>query len=165
VDKILQKSHRILILAFLFFVSGLIFFLVKFDILNFTRDRGSIGYKVSLSPSGFGNGNINVVAEQPMVLSDYPTPDKFQHFTYSAKNNIIEVNGECRDAYYTILVFPEGVDYRKNPTQARFNTAFPCPKEKIFKRVIDLSLSNLQNENYYIIRAQQGETGSWYEPY
>ncbi len=163
--RIYKKSRRVLILAFLFFISGLVFFLVKLDILSFSRDRGKIGYKVSLSPSGFGSGNVNVAAEQPLVLSNYPAPDKFRRFTYSAKNKVIEVSGECRDAYYTILVFPVGIDYRKSPAQARFNTAFPCAGKKFFKRAIDLSSSNLQGGNYYIIRAHQGEAGSWYEPY
>lgn len=94
-------------------------------------------------------------------LKSYPEPNKFRPLEY--KNKDLEFSGECSDLYYTVLVYPKNIDYRKNPASAKVNQAFECPRNRKFKTTIGQN-AGLAEEKYYIIIADQGEEGNWYNP-
>lgn len=95
-----------------------------------------------------------------------PEPSVFKIFTYKKDTPILVVEGACEDAYYAVLIYSKKIDYRESPLDARYNVASVCPSEKIFSVPVDLSrLPLVEGEVYYIIRAQQGKTGQWYNAY
>ena len=94
-------------------------------------------------------------------LKSYPDPDKFKTFEY--KNSDLEFDGECSGRYYTILIYNKGVDYRANPASAKLNQALECPANKKFIFKLD-SNTGLIPGKYYIIFADQGQNGVWYNP-
>lgn len=95
----------------------------------------------------------------------FTAPINFKSFTYDAsKGKVISISGNCSDKYYAVLVFDSAVDYRKNPSAARSNRAFECPATKLFNVEMNLRDINLQSGSYYVFIADQGSTGSWYNP-
>lgn len=106
-------------------------------------------------------------------LKSYPDSSQFGYFDYEGKD--LEFNGECSDRYFTILIYDEEADYRANPSSAKFNQAFECLQnpERValrpygagnkFKFIIDQS-TGLAEGKYYIIIADQGKEGIWYNP-
>lgn len=120
------------------------------------------GFAVQPLSKGFSLAESGVQYEfYKDKLKSYPEPSKFKSFEY--KNKELEFNGECSDLYYTILIYSQGIDYRANPASAKFNQAFECPKSKKFKFIINQN-TGLVEEKYYIIFADQGEEGNWYNP-
>ncbi len=158
-EKILKKSYKILGLTALIFIFSLILFIRGMD-KSFGKPA-----KLSLSPLSFLK-MAGFPVSQPSIPAESLDPGKFRHFTYNPKGDkIITVEGECKDSFYTILFFPEKIDYRDNPAGSQYNTAFPCPSKGKFSQEINLRNANLRAGKYYIIRAGQGETGSWHNPY
>ncbi len=97
--------------------------------------------------------------------SIFKAPINFKSFSYDAnKGKTISISGNCSDKYYTLLIFDSSVDYRKDPGAARANRAFECPITKLFNVEMNLRDINLQSGSYYIFIADQGSTGSWYNP-
>lgn len=95
-----------------------------------------------------------------------PDPSVFKIFTYKKDTPVLVVEGECEDAYYAVLIYSKKIDYRESPLDARYNVASACPSGKKYSVPIDLShLPLAEGEVYYIIRAQQGKTGQWYNAY
>lgn len=95
----------------------------------------------------------------------FTAPINFKSFTYDAsKGKVISISGNCSDKYYAVLVFDSAVDYRKSPGSARSNRAFECPTTKLFNVEMNLRDINLQSGSYYVFIADQGSTGSWYNP-
>lgn len=92
-------------------------------------------------------------------------PINFKSFSYDASiGKIISVSGTCRDKYYAILVFESNDDYRKEPGAAQSNRAFACNASGLFSAEMDLRDINLSSGSYYLFVADQGSTGSWYNP-
>lgn len=152
------------------------------------QSESGLGFAIQPLSKGFSLMESGVQYEfYKDKLKSYPEPDKFKSFEYSepsrqnggsygaGKNNDLEFFGECSDKYYTILIYGEGVDYRIDPSSAKFNQAFECPKNpeevasqlygagKKFKFIADQN-TGLQEGKYYIIFADQGEEGNWYNP-
>jgi hypothetical protein len=162
--SVLSHSRILLILAALFFVSGLFFFI------------GDMGGGASSTPSPSIVGSINAtnnvssaaaVADSgsAAVLAKMPAPSSFEHFTYHAGQPVF-IAGHCTSAYYTVLVYPAKKDYRKNPQFAVYNVATPCPSVGSFTENLIFSSSGFtEGTSYYLIRAEQGAFGSWYDPY
>jgi hypothetical protein len=92
-------------------------------------------------------------------------PEVFKSFDYDAtRGKAISITGICHDKYYTLLIFANAVDYRKDPAAARVNSAFDCPASGNFTISLDVNKFNLQTGSYYLFVADQGTTGSWYNP-
>lgn len=92
-------------------------------------------------------------------------PINFKSFAYDAKlGKTISISGNCSDKYYTLLIFDSSVDYRKDPAAAQANRASQCPAGKLFTIEMNLKDINLQSGSYYLFIADQGSTGSWYNP-
>ncbi|TSC90968.1 MAG: hypothetical protein CEN90_695 [Parcubacteria group bacterium Licking1014_17] len=103
-------------------------------------------------------------------LKSLPPPEDFRHFDYPKDSffdypkNILNVSGKCNDFYKTVLIYGADSDYRQNPEMAKFNEALRCKKGEMFEEKIDLSLLNITEGGYYVIVADQGKEGSWYNP-
>lgn len=137
-----------------------VFFLNKTLIGN--RSESGLGFAIQPLSKGFSLVESGVQYEfYKDKLKSYPDPDKFRTFEY--KNKDLEVGGECSDSYYTILIYSKDADYRTNPASAKFNQAIECPANKKFSFKVDSS-TGLNPGKYYIIIADQGKEGSWYNP-
>jgi len=151
------KLKRILVLGIA--IIGVIF-LNKILFGNHYESRS--GFAVQPLSKGFSLTESDVGYDfYKDELKSYPTPENFKTFEY--KNNDLEFNGECSDLYYTILVYNKGVDYRVNPASAKLNQALECPAYKKFKFTVDKNI-RLSEGKYYIIFADQGKDGIWYNP-
>lgn len=151
------RFKRILILGIA--VAG-VFFLNK--VLIGSQLESKSGFAIQPLSKGFSLAESGAQYEfYKDKLKSYPEPNKFKSFEY--KNKDLEFNGECSDKYYTILIYSKEVDYRVNPASAKFNQALECPANKKFNLKID-AISGLIPGKYYIIIADQGRTGSWYNP-
>lgn len=166
------KIKKIIVLIFAVLA---VFLISKYIVSGNNPDIG-LGFAVQPLSKGFSLAGSGVQYEfYKDKLKSYPEPDKFRHFEYSepsrqnggsygaGKNSDIEFNGECSDLYYTILIYSKDIDYRKNPASAKLNQAFECPKTKKFKFRIAQD-TGLAKGKYYIIIADQGKEGTWFNP-
>jgi hypothetical protein len=157
----MRRVYRILAIAIIFFIAGVFFFY---------KDRNS---GISDTPKVSDYKNLQVVGSAPFqdpLFSKFPSPDKFQQFTYDKEGinggDSFLVYAQCEDAFLTILVFSSTVDYRQDITKAVFNRAFECTTgEKFSHEIIKNDLANYGFGNYYVILADQGQRGMWYNPH
>lgn len=76
--------------------------------------------------------------------------------------NSIRVAGTCSEAYYVILLFANASDYMTDPARAFFNQARPCVNGSFARTIVDSELpSQLAAGTYYLVVANQGDTGPW----
>lgn len=97
-------------------------------------------------------------------LREYPEPDSFARFIFSSDDSRI-VTGECKDAYFTVLIYPVGVDYRENPRAAFHNKAEPCSGDTFSTSIPTPSPPYVLGDEYYVIRAHQALDREWYDAY
>ncbi len=97
-------------------------------------------------------------------LREYPEPDSFAHFSFSGDESRT-VTGECKDAYFTVLIYPVDVDYRENPRAAFHNKAEPCVRGEFSVSVPTPSPPYVIGSEYYVIRAHQALDREWYDAY
>lgn len=147
-----ERSYRILALALILFVLSIAGFWWQ----------GSR----SVSPS-------RVVGAPQVATQDlfrtYPDPSTFRTFVFKdgfvSKENTLAFEGRCSDVYVALLIFSSRVDYRQDPSRALVNRAISCPQNKLFSYEFALSdLKNLAEGTYYVISADQGIRGVWYNP-
>lgn len=151
------RTIRILILSAAFFLSGLAFFLM----------RMTGGHDAAASARQFSPDTSPSIEEGKRLipsLAKYPEPSVFHQFTYR-RGDTLTVEGTCKDAYHVVMIFSEKVDYRATPLDARFNTAYPCTGKAYAEHIPIDTLFLHEGEGYYVIKAHQGETGVWYDPY
>ncbi|MCX7778666.1 MAG: hypothetical protein N2259_00215 [Patescibacteria group bacterium] len=160
---ILKKSYKILGLSLAIFALSLIFVFwrIKFWLPE-TRHENKNQLKISPLSQGFSVNHITSTSSSP-DLWQFPAPEKFSVFRYPETKKI-NLTGRCQDDYYAILIFNQQDDYRRDPTLAKFNKAFPCQRGQKIKKEIDLTSLSLSAGQYYYFIADQGETGSWYNP-
>lgn len=152
------REWRVLGLAVFFFVSGLVFFAERG-----TRDAHDVATPLQIQASDARAPHEQTPAPRES-LAKLPSPEAFQTFTYTGQISV-DVSGTCVDAFYALLVFAQGIDYRASPLDARYNTATPC-SGKTFATSIPLDTLPLEKGHmYYIVRAQQGAKNGWYNPY
>lgn len=109
-----------------------------------------------------GSAKENIATADTKI---FKAPTNFKSFSYDAKlGKKIALAGTCRDAYYALLIFKSGDDYRKDPARSYYNTAYACPASGIITLEVDLQSINLSSGSYYLFLADQGEKGSWYNP-
>lgn len=152
-----DRVTRTLILSMAFFFSGLAFFGLRMS----DADRSEA------APREFSFDQDPVIEERARLLpslAKYPEPSVFHQFAYT-RGAELTVKGECKDAYHVVMIFKEGVDYRAAPMDARFNTAYPCTGESFAERIPIDTLFLEDGARYYVIKAHQGATGTWYDPY
>lgn len=134
-----RRDNKILLLAALFVASSATFLMLHPDFIS----KYTAGAKSSASPVGF------------------------QAFRFDpAGSHSLDVSGFCKDFYYTLLLYAGKVDFRSNPAGFAVNIASPCNGKADFTTTIDISRYNLiAGADYYLVRAHQGKTGTWHDPY
>ena len=167
-----DREYRLLALAVAFFLVGLFFFLhdspspassapsavplrdnLPFPSNPFRPDRSR-----STDPASFNS-----------PFANFPPPSKFRTFTYDAtgvnSGMPLTVTAKCNDTYVTMLIFPATVDYREGMDRAVYNEATPCSAGKTWSAVIGpADLGHAPYGTYYFFTADQGTTGTWYNP-
>lgn len=142
----MMREHRILAVAIIFFLIGVFFYFTD-------KERGMEKIENNGKPMQLQTGQ----SFMDPLLAKYPEPSKFQKISPDKR----EISAECRDTYLTILIFPADTDYRNDITKAVFNKAFPCIKEELFHYNLG---KDFKDGNYYVIAADQGTEGTWYNP-
>ncbi len=162
-SDVLRRSYRIVALAAIFFVVGVVFFIFDWRLRATQPTAPNFGGEAAPAP----------VAGEPRAplspLANYPAPATFERMTYDGKKaadqNYIEIGGKCTDMYFTVVIFPADFDYRNDPTRAVLNRATICPPEKTFTlHLTAADLRSLPKGEYYVIVADQGQSGLWYNP-
>ncbi|MCX6756707.1 MAG: hypothetical protein NTW35_00930 [Candidatus Nomurabacteria bacterium] len=135
------------------------------NIVNSTLEKPAPVENISIkdtSSSAINNTETIVTSSDTKNLKDSTV---FKSFSYdSTLGKLIALSGTCNDKYYAFLIFDSTIDYRKDPGAAQSNKAFACPSNGKFTVNINLKDLNLQSGKYYIFIADQGSTGSWYNP-
>jgi hypothetical protein len=153
--KILKKSYKILALSLAILAAAAVF-------LRRAGDEKTNVYKVTPLSPGFVSAIGGDYGEK---LAKMPAPSEFQRLVVQPGSKpSLNVKTECRDAFYAVLVFEAGRDYRGDPSAAKFNSAFRCNKGEIVRKTIDLDGANLLPGDYYYFVADQGERDVWYNP-
>lgn len=142
----MSREKRLVLLAAVFFVSGLFFFV----------SRGGHTVQVITSPE--------TPASSLQPASSLPAPHTYDTFIYRGEASR-RVQGECKDVYYALLVFEEGVDYRHSPLDAKYNVATACTGGAFAADIMLSALPLEEGRTYYVVRAHQGARGGWYNPY
>ena len=176
-----SHKHIILISAAIFVTFGLI---IGYWVFSSHKNNDK---NVSVSTNTSVNGYAPVTAKTPVetfVVNEpsvtvgsqkenittadikiFKKPENFKSFSYDETvGKKISISGNCKDNYYAMLIFASKDDYRTDPGKAQSNRAFPCPANKSFSIDMDLKDINLQSGSYYIFIADQGDSGSWYNP-
>ena len=181
---VVEKTHHYF---YLISVSITISILVVFSIytLFYSQEK-----KVSISTIQSGEVPINTITKDSVPVENIVIEDSaasysgqkenklnlvetsarkdssmFSSFVYNANTGKqIVLSGTCHDTYYAFLIFDSKIDYRKYPGKALSNKAFSCPGSGSFAITINLKDFNLQSGTYYIFIADQGNSGSWYNP-
>jgi hypothetical protein len=156
----MRRVYRILAIAIIFFVAGIFFFY---------KDKNN---EINNAPKVADYKDLQVVGNAPFqdpLFSKFPSPEKFQKFTYDKEGinggDSFPISAQCEDAFLTILIFPSAVDYRQDVAKAVFNRAFGCTVgEKFNYEVVKSDLANYGFGSYYVILADQGQRGMWYNP-
>lgn len=151
-----DRVTRTLILSMAFFFSGLAFF--GFRMFEGKEQVPGQQFMKDIAP--------HIEEKERLIpsLANYPEPEVFHQFTYT-RGAELTVEGVCKDSYYVVIVYGKDVDYRATPMDARFNTAYPCVGEGFSERIPIDTLFLKEGAGYYVIKAHQGEKGTWYDPY
>lgn len=150
-----RHVRRVLLLAFAFFISGLAFFVIRMQ-----ASHEALQMPVPVEQE------YRPVEHQPRTsLAHLPPPSSYRMFQYHAGMEELTATTTCEDTHAVVMLYQSGVDYRAEPRNVLFNTAYPCTKGAEMPVTIPLAGRPLQDGNrYYLVRAQQGD-GTWYNPY
>ncbi len=115
------------------------------------------------------HSNASPTQENPSIvsvpLSDMPPPSAFPSFVYET-GQTLSISGKCADTYQVLMIFPSGIDYRSDPSSAKYNSAAPCTIGHPYSADVSLESSRLASgTSYYYIKASEGDKGSWHDPY
>lgn len=151
--RTLRIRSRILILLVLLFLS-IVFWFSKFG-----------GVQVD-QPSVISDGELpvpqSVAYPTPLIIAG-PEPSTFEVFLLPDRRDLVR-QITCADALYTVLVFPAGVDYRYAPRTAVYNSANTCERTGRVEVRLNLATLTVPAGDYYMIVADQGAAGTWYNP-
>jgi hypothetical protein len=158
VPRLPAREWRVLALATIFFVSGLVFF----------AERGATDARDAATPLQIQTSDSLMPHEQTPSpresLAKLPAPETFQTFTYTGQESI-GASGTCTDAYYALLIYPKEIDYRASPLDAKYNTATACTDRSFITTIALAPLHLEKGHSYYVVKAQQGAKNGWYNPY
>lgn len=162
-DRILKKSYRLLGLAILILILGLIFFFWRGQKIYSEKNSTHGQYRILPLTSGFTQSKPD---DEWLRKSNLSSLEKFRFFEYplNQKNNRLIIETTCADDFYAVLIFSQGDDYRHRSSAAKYNKAFPCQINEEIKHEINLAELNLPPGKYYYFVADQGKEGGWYNP-
>jgi hypothetical protein len=150
--KGMKREYRILALAIVIFVVGATFFFYDRTLQTSLPNRMTIQVPIER-------------ASEQTIFSNMPNPSAYKTFSYLPNVPVPIVKDMCRDTYIAMLIFKADLDYRKDPSRASINRAFPCEKNKLFQFPFSSAdMKNYEAGRYYIIVADEGGVGAWYNP-
>jgi hypothetical protein len=159
-----NREYHLLALAVVFFLVGLFFF---------WYDRTAPA-PVAVPASDHVHPSVFVQPAQSGLppnspFANLPPPSGFRTFIYDGTgfngSSSLAVSATCRDAYVATLIFPAAVDYRMDMASAIYNEAIPCTVGKPFSLTIHpADLGHAASGTYYYFTADEGTTGTWYNP-
>ncbi|MFA6407207.1 MAG: hypothetical protein WCV80_00685 [Candidatus Paceibacterota bacterium] len=101
----------------------------------------------------------------PNNTEKLPEATRFESFSYDpAVGKEVNFTSTCNDVYYSVLIFSGLDDYKKNPGAAKVNNSFACPTNRIAVIKFNIADFNLPIGRYYVFIADQGKSGTWYNP-
>lgn len=148
----MARAWGILALAIFFCATGVLFFFIHRD-----------GQQEDVAVVNAGNIALKQESSRKKYI-DGPNPEVFRSFVYTEGEETLVVEGACESVYSAVMLYPMSIDYRESPLDAVYNIAERC-EGFTFARTIDLrQFAFREGEEYYVIRAQQGASGQWYNP-
>jgi hypothetical protein len=148
-EQIQKRKLRIEILLALVVISGLFWFM-KFG-------------SPESSDSPVKQEEVVAVVQPRPAIIEGPKPSSFESFSVPGFEEVYRMV-RCEDILYTVLIFSTDVDYRKDPRAAVYNSANPCTKGEQVEIFIREPLPAVQPGKYYMVVADQGASGGWYNP-
>ena len=153
-----RRAYRALGWATLLFVASAAFYLLD--------RRAPASAPQPPAPSASAGAQTSDFVE---ALKNYPPPSAFRTLAVSPKGafdpEVTTLVGTCAGGYYAVVIFPAGADYRSDPSRAVVNRASACTPREAFSSVISsTTLPSMPPGKYYVILADQGATGLWYNP-
>lgn len=149
------RVRRVLLLALAFFLSGLVFFVMRMDS---SRELATVSVPVAQESKPVQNAPHT-------RLSSLPPPASFRSFQYQASMDTLSATATCADRFSVIMLYASGDDYRELPQSAVYNVASPCARGTSVHADVPLaSLHLTPGDKYYLVRAHQG-AATWYNPY
>jgi hypothetical protein len=101
----------------------------------------------------------------PSNTAKLPDAVRFESFDYDATlGKELDIESTCNDAYYTVLIFSDSTNYKTNPAAAKVNSGHECPANHTVSAKLNLADFNLASGKYYFFLADQGSSGTWYNP-
>ncbi|MCC6934715.1 MAG: hypothetical protein IT406_03470 [Candidatus Yanofskybacteria bacterium] len=141
---------------------------IVFAVLRGEHDDGASqelrGFAIRPLAQGFSLGGEDGGRKSVLhdILSGYPEPAKFR--SVDIPGGSFAIAESCRDAYIAVILYARKIDYRKEPAAAALNQAYPCTPGKRFVITVDAESYGLRAGTYYIVVADQGVSGAWYNP-
>lgn len=118
-----------------------------------------------IAPAAAPHMTENVLGAQSLHVPIVPDTATFIRFVYTGDESL-GVPIRCNDEYAVVMIFPVDVDWQGQPRAAAYNAAAPCAMGTESTTTIDIASVHLvQGTEYRIVRASQGKTGSWHDPY
>lgn len=147
-----RKVYRIEVLITLFVISAFFWFLKFGDTI--AKQRLVVDPSLQVSGTPIASPTIVITGPEPATFSTFVLPGEGE-----LRREIV-----CQNSLYTTLIFPADADYRKDPRSAVYNSANECLKGKQIEVVINKETLTLKPGRYYLVVADQGASGSWYNP-
>ena len=120
---------------------------------------------IKLEASSFGHGEPEGDPSPVDVnRSGWPAPETFAHVSGLQLAEGWSVRGSCHEKFYTVIVYPAGTDYRQDATRFIYNQAHPCANQA-FEQVVTVDNIATSSDQYYVVRADQKDEGTWFNPY
>ncbi len=163
-----NREYRVLAIATLFFLTGLLFFwLDRPPASSPSAPPATTSHTLSVQSSQ-SEGEQDQQYLDP-DFAKFPPPTQFKTVTYNANglngSSTLLASATCNAAYITVLLFPAKIDYRGDINAAVYNEASPCHSDQPFTLVIATSdIATAPFGSYYLIIADQGTSGTWYNP-
>lgn len=154
----IPRARQLIALCAALVLAGALFFVLR------GRDIEEIAVR-ELGGEHAAAASVAARGERRRVIEG-PDPATFSTFTRGSDQRFYSIADACEDAYATVMIYASEVDYRESPLDARYNIALPCPAAGSYARTVDLDAYPIPvGASYYVIRADQGPSGAWYNPH
>lgn len=158
-----RRVIRILILAFILLLLAAILAWQAFS--HWPQAQALKPTFIKLEASSFARGDKTEAPDSADInRSTWPAPETFAHVSGALLARGWTVRGNCHEKYYTVVVYPASTDYRQDATRFIYNQAHPCVNQE-FEHLITVDTIATSSDQYYVVRADQKDEGTWFNPY